>query len=215
MHSFLIADNHYTTRLGLIEIIRSHYTEYTIEESKNGKETFEKLKAQKFDMLITDLGMPETDPNQFVDMALDIQPELKILVLSIGKEGHYAPICLLKGALGYIGKDSGLVELTMAIRTVLNGSVYVGASLVMGFVTGNILKGNPFLTLSVRETEILMMICHGKGLIEIAATKKLGISTVSTYKIRIMKKVGVQNLADLFKMARFHSFLDHYLTGNG
>lgn len=208
MHLFLIADDHHITRLGLIEIIKSSFTDYIIEEAENGRGVLEMLVGKNYDILITDLGMPETDPDQLVEMALAIRPKLKILVLSMGREGYNAPLHLQMGALGYIEKDSSFRELAWAIRTVLSGSIYLGSDLVKNFVTGNVITGNPFLALSAREREICTMICQGRRITEIAAIKQISVSTVGTHKSSILKKLGVGNLVDLFNKARFHSFLN-------
>lgn len=209
MYSFLIADDHQITRFGLIATIKSIFNECDIEEAENGEEIFEKLKTKNFDILITDLGMPETDPYRLIDTALLIQPKLRILILSMNKEELYASNYIKKGALGYIEKNSTFKELTKAIQTVLGGLIYMSPNLTKSFVTGKMMNvNNPFSTLSQRELEICLMLCQGKGLTEIAAIMHIGVSTVGTHKTRILKKVGAENLIDLIKKAQLHSLLN-------
>lgn len=207
MLSFLIADDHVITRIGIIATIKNMFAACIIEEAANGKELFDKLKSKKFDVLITDLGMPETDDYRLVDTALLMQPNLHILIFSINKEEIYASNYLKKGALGYIEKNSGLEEITRAIQSVTNGFIYVSPKLTKSYIFGRLKeKDYPFGLLSQREKEICSLLCKGKGLTEIATMLNLGVSTVGTHKARIMRKVEVHNLVELINIAQLHSF---------
>jgi two-component system invasion response regulator UvrY len=207
MLSFLVADDHEITRIGIIATIKKLYENCQIEEAENGKELFQKLKESPFDVLITDLGMPETDDYRLVDSALLIQPNLKILIFTINKEEIYASNYLKKGALGYIEKNSVHEEIIKAIQAVVNGAIYVSPKLTKSYIFGKMQEeDHPFGILSQREREICILLCKGKGLTEIASMLNLGVSTVGTHKARIMHKIGVDNLVELINIAQLHSF---------
>lgn len=209
MLSFLIADDHEITRIGVAATIKTLYEDCTIDEAENGKQLFEKLKSKNFDVLITDLGMPETDDYRLVDSALFIQSNLHILIFTINKEEIYASNYLKKGALGYIEKKSGQEEIAKAIHAVVNGLIYVSPKLTKSYIFGKYQEDDhPFGMLSQREREICILLCKGKGLTEIASMLNLGVSTVGTHKARIMHKVGVDNLVELINIAQLHSFSD-------
>jgi two-component system invasion response regulator UvrY len=207
MLSFLIADDHEITRIGIIATIKNMYENCIIDEAENGKQLFEKLKQKQFDVLVTDLGMPQTDDYQLVETVLLIQPHLHILIFTANKEEIYASNYLKKGALGYIEKNSSHDEIYRAIQSVVNGTFYVSPKLTKSYIFGKIQdKDHPFGVLSQREREICILLCKGKGLTEIATMLKLGVSTVGTHKARIMHKVGVDNLVELINIAQLHSF---------
>ncbi len=207
MLSFLIVDDHEITRIGIIATIKNIYGECSIDEAESGKQLFEKLKSKHFNVLITDLGMPETDDYRLVDTALLIQPNLNILIFTINKEEIYAANYLRKGALGYIEKNSSHEEISKAIQAVVNGVIYVSAKLTKSYIFGKSQdEDHPFGCLSQREREICILLCKGKGLTEIATMLNLGVSTVGTHKARIMHKVGVDNLVELINIAQLHSF---------
>lgn len=209
MYSFLIADDNWATRLGLITIIKCFFTDCITEEAENDIKVLEMLQIQKFDILITDVNILAINQNQLINDALLKQPELKILIFSVGKEELYASHFMRSGAMGYIEKNCSIEELAKAIQSILSGALYISPKLVKSFFTGKLLKkDNPFLALSQKESEICLMICNGTGLTEIAKIKQLSVSTIGTHKQRILKKVGAENLIDLFKIANFHSYLN-------
>lgn len=208
MYSFLVADDHHSIRINLIAIIRAAFTECIIEEAENETALFKSLEKQKFDILITDIGRPQTDPYRLVEKSLILQPNIKILVLSINEEELHAPGYIKMGALGFLEKNNNIKELTNAIRSVLGGHIYMSPTLLKCFIAGKPLtRNNPFLALSQKESEICLMICKGQRLSEIAKTKQISLSMVSSNKTRILKKLNVANHIDLLNKARLYSYL--------
>lgn len=203
MTSFLIADDHAITRMGVVSYIKDQFSPCTIEEAEDGDEVFSSLKSQAFDILITDMIMPGTDSYRLIDTALLIQPNLKILVLSMNKEELFAASYLKKGAMGFVEKNSISDEIIKAIKTVLDGDIYMSPNMRKSLVSGHgVPTHNPFSKLSGRELEICQLLCQGKAVTEIASVLSLGISTVGTHKARIFTKLGIDNMIDLVKISQ-------------
>lgn len=207
MTSFLIADDHAISRMGIISYIKEFFKPYYIEEAENGDEMFEKLKHREFDILISDINMPNTDMYSIVDTSLFIRPKLRILILSMNKEELFASTYLKKGAKGYLEKNAIGDEIVRAIQTVLAGNIYVSPSITNAMVRGDmqLKNSNPLVKLAGRELQICTLLCEGKSVSEIANILNLGMSTVSTNKAKIFAKLGIDNLADLIKISTMNA----------
>lgn len=207
MTSFLIADDHAISRMGVISYIKEFFKPYYIEEADNGDELFEKLKHREFDILISDINMPHTDMYSIVDTSLFIRPKLRILIVSMNKEELFASTYLKKGAKGYLEKNAAGDEIVKAIQTVLAGNIYVSPSITNAMVMGDmqIKNSNPLVKLAGRELQICILLCEGKSVSDIASILNLGMSTVSTNKAKIFAKLGIDNLADLIKISTMNA----------
>ena len=198
----LIADDHTTIRLGIRTALETRYTaEFT--EAKDARAALEEARAQKFDLILLDITMPGRS-------GLDILPDLKsaqggtpILVVSMHAEEQFALRVLQAGAAGFINKAALAHELLSAVERVLAGRRYVsealGERLALDFVRGGPRESHE--TLSAREFEILRMIASGKSGKEIAADLSLSYKTVSTYRTRMLRKLGLRTNHDLREYA--------------
>jgi two-component system invasion response regulator UvrY len=131
------------------------------------------------------------------------RPKLPVLVLSAHPEDQFAVRVLKAGAEGYMTKESAPEELVNATRKILAGGRYVSPSLAekLALRVSKDLTGAPHETLSDREYEVMCHIASGKTLKEIAAELSLSPKTVSTYRTRILEKLGVSNSAAIIRYA--------------
>ncbi|MFZ4769571.1 MAG: response regulator [Ferruginibacter sp.] len=204
MKDFLLIDDHEIVRSGVKTVLLELFKPCEIFEASNEKEALEQLKARKYDLIIMDVQMPDTDSAGLLKNIKIKTPTARVLVFSMSAENLYAKRFMKLGAMGFVTKNSGLSELIKAINLALNNRKYISetfAEILAGEV-GDEKSNNPFETLSSREFEIVSLIIHGKSLNEISDLLAIHSSTVSTHKSRLFEKLGVKNLPELLELAR-------------
>ncbi len=204
MKNFLLIDDHEIVRSGVKTVLLELFKPCEIFEASNEKEALDQLKARKYDLVIMDVQMPDTDSAVLLKNIKIKTPEVKVLVFSMSAENLYAKRFMKLGAMGFVTKNSGLSELIKAINLALNNRKYISeafAEILAGEV-GDEKSNNPFESLSSREFEIVSLIIHGKSLNEISDLLSIHSSTVSTHKSRLFEKLGVKNLPELLELAR-------------
>ena len=203
MIRLLIADDHPIVREGLKRIINSCPDMHLIGELRNGYEVFTECGQNAIDVLLLDITMPGMGFQNLIRQLRKKLPALKILVLSVHSEEHYALRSLKAGASGYLTKDRSPEELETAIRHVFQGKTYVTASLgekLARQLTTEHKKG-AYDELSERECQILHLLGAGKRISDIAKLLELSPKTVSTYRSRIFEKMQFKSNADLIRYA--------------
>ena len=210
MIKILIADDHPIVRRGLKQIVQDEKDMKTVFEAANSDEVLAALRENNFDLLLLDITMPgKSGLDLLVDLK-NLYPELPILVLSALPEESYAKRVIKMGALGYIHKESAPDLLVPAIRRVLKGKVYVSsklADILVSDISGRDSE-NLHDLLSEREFEVLVLIGKAKTNNEIAQTLHLGVTTVSTYRARILEKMKLKNNSELIQYCVKHNLID-------
>lgn len=202
MINILIADDHALVRTGLKQLIATTTEMHVADEATHGAEVVDKVKKGDFDLLLLDMTMPGLSGVDLVRRVRSDKPALPILVLSMHNEGQVVSRAFRAGASGYVTKDSDPDILLSAIRKVAAGGRFLDPSLVdaMVFEVGDADK--PLSErLSDREYQVLEMIVAGRGINEIGRALNLSAKTISTHKMRLMEKLGVDNNADLIRYA--------------
>jgi two-component system invasion response regulator UvrY len=197
----LICDDHKIVRDGLKQIILQIDRILLIEEANDGSEAIEKIRNTKFDIVLLDITLPDKNGLEVLKSIKEKSPASKVLMLSMHHQNEYVRKALQLGASGYLTKDAASEELIHAIRIVSEGKKYLSKSLAEDFVL-NILEGQhsdkPLHdSLSEREFEIMQRIAKGLSLIEIGNELFISVKTVSTYRTRIMEKMGMTKNAEL------------------
>jgi two-component system, NarL family, invasion response regulator UvrY len=126
-------------------------------------------------------------------------PKLAVLILSSFPEEHYAVTLLRQGASGYLAKDCEPEEIARAIRTVALGRRYVTASMaerLAGGLAGPLHRA-AHEQLSDREFQVFLRLARGETIGHVAKSLSLSVKTVSTYRTRVMEKMGLQSNSDL------------------
>jgi DNA-binding NarL/FixJ family response regulator len=206
----LIADDHAILRRGLKEILMRDLKGVVCGEAKDADEALSQVRDAAWDLLILDITMPgRSGLDALRDLKLT-RPKLPVLVLSMHPEDQYAKRILKAGAVGYMNKESAPEELVKAVRKVLAGGMYVSAALAE-ILAADLSEdsGRPIHeTLSDREFEILRMIGAGKAVSQIAEELHLGVTTVSTYRARILVKMNMATTIELMHYALHHHLCD-------
>lgn len=210
MLKILIADDHAIVREGLKQILAETADMVVAGEATNGQEVLELVREKDFDLVLLDLAMPEKDGlDTLKELRLE-KPNLPVLVLSIYPEEQYAVRVLKAGASGYLTKESAPDDLIAAIRKVSQKGKYVSQSL--GEKLASYLTADPdqpaHELLSDREYRVMLMIASGKTVTEIAEAIFLSVKTISTYRVRALRKMGMKNNAEFAYYAIKHGLLE-------
>lgn len=205
MIRILIADDHAIVRGGLKQIIATTTDIVATGEATHGAEVIDKVRQAGLDLLLLDMTMPGLSGVDLVRRVRGDKPDLPILVLSMHNEGQVVSRALRAGAAGYVTKDSDPAILLSAIRKVAAGGRFIDPALVdaIVFEVGDSDKA-PHECLSDREFQVLQKIVGGEAIGEIGASLNLSAKTISTHKMRLMQKLGVDNNADLIRYAIRH-----------
>jgi DNA-binding NarL/FixJ family response regulator len=203
----LIADDHAILRRGLIEILKREFKDAACGEAENAQQTLAHVQDHDWDLVILDVTMPGRSG---VDVLADLKrlrPKLPVVVLSMHPEDQYGKRVLKAGASGYMNKDSAPEELIKAIRRVLAGGRYVSPALAEVLASDLGRGGDQPLheKLSDRELEVLRLMGSGRSVSQIAEMLHLSVTTVSTYRARILEKMNLTTTGDLMSYAlRYH-----------
>lgn len=203
MLRILIADDHTVVRKGLKQILLDEFPGADIQEVSDGGELVKKVLQEKWDVVVSDLSMPGRSGLEAVQQIKLSHPDLPVLILSIHPEEQYAMRALKSGASGYLSKDTAPDELVKAVQKVLLGKRYISQSIADKLANNFTADINtlPHETLSDREFDVMKSLANGKSVSEIADTLSLSVTTVSTYRARIMTKMNLKSNSDLTKYA--------------
>ena len=209
MIRIIIADDHAIVRGGLKPIFAMTSDIVVVSEAAQSSEVLEQWRQIPCELLLLDLTMPGVSGVDLICRLHDEKPDLPILVLSMHNEGQIVARTLRAGAAGYVTKDSEPEILLAAVRKVAAGGKYIDPSLVenMIFHTGGS-SDLPHDSLSERELQVLKLVAAGGPLGEIAERLHLSPKTVSTHKMRLMQKLGIDNNADLVRYATRHGLVN-------
>ncbi len=195
----LLADDHTIVREGLKQILAETPDMIVVDEAKNGQEVLDKIQQNDHDVVLLDISMPGRSGLDVLKQIKTEKPRMAVLVLSMYSEEQYALRALKAGASGYLTKESAPDRLIEAIRKVSDGRKYISPS-VAEKLAFNLELGEerpPHESLSDREYQVMCMIASGKTVKEIAADLALSVKTISTYRTRILEKMGLKNNAAL------------------
>lgn len=210
MLRILIADDHVLIREGLKKILKAAQDISVVSEAQNAREVIEEMKKQEIDVVILDISLPGKSGLELLkDIKMDY-PKLPVLILSMHPEDRFAVRALKAGAAGYVTKESAVEELVKAVRKVVQGRKYVSPALAekLAFDLETDTGKPPHENLSDREYQVMCLIAIGKSVREIASELYLSISTVNTYRGRILEKMNMKTDAELIRYAVQNQLVD-------
>jgi two-component system, NarL family, invasion response regulator UvrY len=196
----LIADDHPIVRKGIVQLLIDAFPKIKTEEVNSGIEAVKRINGEKWDLIILDISMPGRNGIDVLKQARTAGVKTPILILSMQAEEHYALRTLKAGASGYVSKESAGDELVKAVEKVLKGKKYISPKVTE--ILAEHLGEEPEVVhekLSDREMEVMMLIGSGKKVSDIAVELNLSVSTVSTYRLRILEKLHLQNNAEIVR----------------
>lgn len=206
----LITEDHAVVRQGLKLILADHFKKAVFGEARNATEALDLVWKEKWDVVVLDITMPGRSGLEVLKEIKRSRPKLPVLILSMHPEDQFAVRLLKAGAAGYLTKESAGDELVGAIKKVVGGGRFISPSLaerMAAYLTLDVRKA-PHERLSDREFLILRMIASGKPVSQVAKELAISVSTVSTYRARILEKMDMKNNAELTHYALQKELVD-------
>ena len=195
--NLILVDDHLIFQQGLKSILTYENIATVIGEASNGNDFIELLSHHKPDVVLLDIDMPYMNGMEATRKALELMPELKIIVLSMfGDEDYYYKMIDL-GVKGFILKSTGIDEIEKAIHDVMLGESYFSNELLRKIIKNIGSKKNQIQLvnelLTDRETEVLKLICFGLTTEEMAINLHISPKTVKTHRANLLEKTGCKN----------------------
>lgn len=210
MKRILIIDDHAVVRDGVKRIFDEQPGTVVFGEASSRLEALQLAREQHWDLAVLDLSLGDHSGLEVLKELKQIRPRLPVLILSMHSEEQYARRAFKAGASGYITKDSSRAELAKAVNKVAAGGSYVTPALAEKLVL-DLGRGSdrpPHETLSDREFEVMRLIASGKTVTEIAALLSLSDKTISTYRARLLEKMGMTTNAELIRYVIQNKIVD-------
>jgi DNA-binding NarL/FixJ family response regulator len=210
MIRIVIVDDHAMVRAGLRQFFSDQADFNVVAEATNGHEALDVVRRGGLDVVVMDISMPDQSGVDALAAIKARAPNLPVLILSGYAETHYATTLLRKGASGYLNKDCDPEDIVRAIRTVVRGRKYISAAVAEQLADG---LGDPeqksqHEQLSERELQVFLRLARGEVVGAIAESMCLSIKTVSTYRTRVMEKMGLESNSDLTYYALKNGLID-------
>jgi DNA-binding NarL/FixJ family response regulator len=199
MIKVVIADDHPLLRRGLKQVLADEKDISVVAEAENAQQIFVYLDKHKVDVLILDISIPGISGLEAMEIIHRTNPKLPILFVSAMSEEQYGLRILKAGGAGYLHKNSAPEELIKAIRKIVSGGRYVSPKLAEQLVNelNHINRKQLHESLSNREYELMCMIATGKTVSQISKQLFLSVSTISTYRKRILNKMNMKTNSEL------------------
>ena len=206
----LVADDHAVVRRGLRQMLAETGDVAVAAEAATAAEALDLVRAQAFDVVVLDLSLPGRGGLDLLGEIKALRPELAVLVLTMHPERQYAVRALKAGAAGYLTKETAPDLLVDALRRVAAGGRYVSPGLAEA-LADHVEKGRegaPHESLSDREFAVFRMLAAGRTVGQIAEELSLSVKTVSTYRTRLLEKMGLASNAELMQYAFRHKLAE-------
>ena len=209
MINIFLADDHTLFREGLKQVLELQGDMNVVAEAGTGGEVLEGLRNLACDLLLLDINMPGVSGDDLISRVRSRYPKTHVLVLSMYNEPLLARRKLRAGAAGYITKDSDVAVLVDGIRKVAGGGRFIVQALAeqIVFQEDATTETGSHHQLTEREMQILHMLVSGKGLNEIASVLNISNKTVSTHKVRMMRKMKINSNAELIRYSITNSIV--------
>jgi two-component system, NarL family, invasion response regulator UvrY len=205
----LVADDHAVVRRGVIQILSEDDGIVVVGEASSGRLALQALRQVDCDVILLDIAMPDGGGLEVLEEMHQAGGHPLVLILSMYPEKQYARRAFAAGASGYLTKESAPEELLKAIHKVAQGEKYVSQSLAEALVdelAGSV-RRLPHEALSSREYQVMCLLAGGKTIAEIGAELALSVNTVSTYRRRILEKLGLKNNSEIIRYALQHELV--------
>ncbi|MFP4059271.1 MAG: response regulator [Bacteroidales bacterium] len=201
----IIVDDHQLFRNGLKYILKSLHNVEVIGEASNGADFLQILKSIKPDLVMMDINMPVMDGITATSKALEMHPDLNILILSMYDDYQYYQTMIDAGVKGFILKDADNEELKEAINRIMKGGNYFSQDLLLKLIKN---KDNATLNLTRREKEVLRLLCEGLSTFEISEKLFISDRTVERHRANLLEKTGSKNSVSLVVHAIKNGLVD-------
>jgi len=205
LQRILLIDNHPVVQAGFETILKKSSLKYILEVSDSFSQGIEKLKTASFQLVVLEIDERDTTISHLLTQIKTLNSQLKILIFTGQDEHIYAYPALQMGADGFVSKSASHDEIILAMISILRNETYVSKEIQQQIFSNWSYYNkstNPILSLSERETDVLLLLLEGYTTSEISHRLNLQPSTISTYKNRLYKKMDVSNVLELVTKAR-------------
>jgi two-component system, NarL family, invasion response regulator UvrY len=210
MRKVLIVDDHEVVRDGVKKLLEEQPGAISCAEAGTPDQALHMALVDEWDAVVLDLSFAGKSGLEVLKELKQVRPRLPVLVLTMHSEEQYARRAFKAGAAGYVTKDSPRAELAKAIHKVMEGGRYLSPVLAEKLIV-DLERGAdrpPDQILSDREFQVMRLIASGKTLSEIAELLSLSDKTISTYRARVMEKMGMRTNAELTRYAIQNKLVD-------
>lgn len=204
--SILIAEDHEIVRFGISTYLSSAEDITVVGEASTGEECLELFEQTQPDVCLLDIGMPDKDGIETARIIRSLDPDVKILILSMHIDRQKLADVLEAGVDGYLLKDTDKSDILHGIRAIMRGQ-RVFSPPISDMITESFLNKETIpppkvkADLTKREREILELIVQGMTSKEIANKLYISPRTVDTHRSNLMEKLELKNIADLVRFA--------------
>ena len=202
MIRILLVDDHPVVRQGIRTVLIDRVKDAVVGEAGDAAGALKQLHSSDWDLMIADISLPGISGLELIKEVRRIRPSLPTLVLSMHPASQFARRALSAGALGYLTKGSELEEFVTAIEQARRGRRYISRDTADLLVRRSVdWEAAPHETLSDREYQVLRLLGSGKTVSDIGRDLGLSVKTVSTYRARVLDKLGMRSNAELMRYA--------------
>lgn len=202
----LVADDHAVVRTGLKQFFASTDDIEIVAEARTGEEALSLARKDNCDVVLLDIGLPDINGLEVLKRIRAARPQVPVLIFSMFSEDEFATSALGAGAAGFLNKDSPPAQILSAVRTAASGARFLSPELAEKLLAGAMPGGRklPHEMLSGREMEVLLLLSKGTSLTTIAERLHLSVKTISTYRTRILDKMGISSNAEMTRYVIEH-----------
>jgi DNA-binding NarL/FixJ family response regulator len=210
MTRLLIVDDHKLVVDSLCRLLDAESDLDVVGETGSGHEAVEICRDLKPDVVLLDYSLPDIDGLETTQQIVALGGDTRILILTMYANEEYATRLLKAGASGFIVKAVDADELITAIRKVAQRGKYVTPDIMEKMVArvGQPEKETPEAALSDREMQVLLRLAKGSSTREVATSLSLSVSTIETYRSRILEKLNLRNNSDITRFAIRRGLID-------
>lgn len=200
----LLADDHTLVRAGFRNMLQKIDSVEVVGEANNGREALALIDQHRPDVVLMDIAMPALNGLEAVTRASEDFPNVRVVILSMHANEEYVLRALKAGAAGYLLKDADPAELELAVKAAYQGETFLSPSVskkVTEYVRRTGSESSSLDRLTSRQREVLQLIAEGKTSREIAYALDISVKTVGTHRTKLMKRLGIHDIAGLVRYA--------------
>jgi two-component system invasion response regulator UvrY len=181
-----------------------------IGQAKSGEQAIDMVKDLKPDVVLMDIQMPGIGGLEATRRCLRVDPELKVIAVTMHEDEPYPSKLLGVGAAGFLTKNADVDEMVRSIKKVMSGQRYISSEVAQHLALRPFSNeaASPFEVLTSREMQITLMVIMGYGAPDISKKLSLSSKTVNSYRYRIFEKLGTKNDVSLTRLAIKHGIID-------
>lgn len=206
----LVADDHAVVRKGLEQILSETPDIEVAAQASTGADVLRLVREQRFNAVILDVNLGTSNGLELLAEIKKERPELPVLVLTVYSAEQYAVRALRAGAAGFLTKESAPDQLVEAVRKIVTGGRYMSVEMAeqLAHWVADDRERRPHELLSDREFQILRMLASGKTVSQVADELSLSVKTISTHRMRLLKKMQMKTNAELTSYAVRNGLVD-------